>query len=186
MHCDPFDIWRQRSDPGLFFCLRGPLSQDLLVEISEVLVRKMRLEGTKAPIVVKVQAVLVELSQNIIRYSAEKALAQDPVDGDVELGSGVLAIARGAGGYSISSGNLIDAQEAPALRSLLDEITGQDAERLRALFLERRRAGSASRRGAGLGLIDVARKASGSLEYQIRPLSPRRAFFSIGVSVKER
>ena len=46
MDCDLYEIWRRYEEPDVFFCINGPISQDLLVEICDTVARKMKLDNS--------------------------------------------------------------------------------------------------------------------------------------------
>jgi len=64
-------------------------------------------------------------------------------------------------------------------RSLLDRVIAMDKEQLKAYYFEQRRKGpDLSSKGAGLGLIETARKATW-LEYSIADADEDRNFITI-------
>ena len=129
-------------------------------------------------------AAVVELSQNIIRYSAERA--QDPLrsgNGN-ELGFGIIAIGCHNKRYTVTSGNLIDNGRVEPLRRLLERLKTMDREQLRCLFLEQRKSSPPDGSlGAGLGIIDISRKAGEPVEFEFRPVDDRVSFFSIKIVI---
>ena len=184
MECDLYEIWRRYEEPDVFFCLNGPMSQDLLVEICDTVARKMRLDNRDTNTIMKVHAAVVELSQNIIRYSAERA--KDPIqpgDGN-ELGLGIIAIGCHNNRYTVTSGNLIDNGRVEPLRRLLERLKTMDREQLRRLFLEQRKSSPPDgSQGAGLGIIDISRKAGEPVEFEFRPVDDKVSFYCIKIVI---
>jgi len=184
MECDLYEIWRRYEEPDVFFCLNGPISQDLLVEICDTVGRKMRLDNRDTNTIIKVHAAVVELSQNVIRYSAKRV--KDPVqpDNGNELGLGIIAIGCHNERYSVTSGNLIENTRVAPLRRLLERLKAMDREQLRRLFLEqRKRRPPDGSRGAGLGIIELSRKAGEPVEFEFRPVDDKYSFFCIKIVI---
>ena len=64
------------------------------------------------------------------------------------------------------------------LRKTIDTINALNKDELNALYKKQIREGSLSEKGgAGLGLIDIARKTGKKLDYQFLPLEDNKNFF---------
>jgi len=184
MDCDIYDIWRKYEEPDILFCLNGPISQDLLVEICDTVAHKLRLDNTDTATMMKVHAIIVELSQNIIRYSAEKAADPRAQTDKKELGLGIIAVGCHNNRYIVTSGNLIENTKIPPLEQLLDKVNTMSPKETRQFFLDQRKTITPSgSRGAGLGIIEVSRKAKEPVNYEFRPVDKRFSFFCIKVVV---
>lgn len=84
----------------------------------------------------------------------------------------------------MSSGNLIYKQDVEALSTKIDEIAGQDKAGLKKLYKEQmKKAIPPGSTGAGLGLIDMARRASKPLQYSVVSLDDEISFFTLKVYV---
>ncbi|WP_042695872.1 DUF6272 family protein, partial [Azospirillum sp. B506] len=74
--------------------------------------------------------------------------------------------------------------DVPGLSAMLDRLRGQDKAGLKAIYKEQsRKPREAGASGAGLGLIDMARKATRPLEYSLRPVDDAYYFFSLEVQL---
>ena len=167
---------------GILFCYSGPVSQGLIEEIGEVMKRKMEMQETRLTMIQKVFGIFVEQVQNIMNYSAEG----EPVEsGASELRAGIVVIGREERGFYILCGNLIENQKKETLLQCLKQVEGKDKTELKMLYKQRLKAGRLEvGKGAGLGLIDVARKASGPLEYRFQEIDERYGFFSSKVTIE--
>jgi len=84
----------------------------------------------------------------------------------------------------VTSGNPIAREDLPELTAMLDQLAALDAEGLKARFREqRRKPRSEGVSSAGLGLIDMARKASRPLEYQVRDIDTHTAYFHLSAVI---
>lgn len=163
---------------GIIFCFSGPISQSLVEGIGDLLRQKMELDETSINVSQKVFGVFVEQMQNVINYSADKNY--DLPSGSTELRSGVMVICRTNDKFCILSGNYIESKEKGKLIEQLERLRSMNKDELKAYYREQRRnAPPEGSKGAGLGFIETARKASEPLEYEIRTVDDTRDFFCL-------
>ena len=141
----------------------------------------MELEDAGMNTTQKVFGIFVEQMQNVLNYSAEKVTDDSVKDG--ELRFGVLVVGQEANRFYVMCGNKIQKDQVGRLRERLDSIRGMDKDQLKNLYRERRKAASGEGKGAGLGFIDMARKAGEPIEYDFVPVDGSHAFFSIKVII---
>ena len=175
-----FKINRDFDQQGIFLNLCGPLSQNLMVEMGGLMKTKMALEGSDAATIKKAFSVLVELNQNIIHYSAEK----EPDKSNRQLGSfngcGIISIGKQHGNYFLLSGNLVENSKVDKLKLHLDKVKSMTKEQLKEEYRTQRKKGpQKDSKGAGLGLIDIARKSISPLEFKFDQLDAQLTFFSL-------
>ena len=95
-----------------------------------------------------------------------------------------MLISTHDGNYQIASGNSIRKCDVEPLKSKLEEINCLDKEGLKQLYKEqRRKERSPDAKSAGLGLIDIARRAMSGLEYRFDPQDDEYDFFSLRVTI---
>lgn len=149
-----------RAD-GPLIAYRGAFSDPVVADLGRQLRTALEADTNESLIVF---GACIELAQNIQRYSAERA----PESGD---GVGGLLAQPSAEGLFLASRNAVTPEIAEHLRPLLERLASSDADTLKELRRERRRAGPPpGSRGAGLGLIEAARRASGPLRYSFSTL----------------
>ncbi|MBF0161823.1 MAG: hypothetical protein HQL88_06010 [Magnetococcales bacterium] len=172
--------FRQAEEDGVLFCARGPMSQEVIEMLENVLKRQMEQERSDSNQTLRVFAIFVEQVQNIIRYSEERVCTST---GRGESGVGMVIVGRKQGHFFVSCGNLIKTTDRPPLEQQLVTIQGMNREQLRAYFKERGRSEPmAGSRGAGLGLIEMARRAS-DFSFSFSPWDAALTLFSIRVIV---
>ncbi|HYD96323.1 MAG TPA: biofilm regulation protein kinase SiaB [Noviherbaspirillum sp.] len=174
---DLFSLQKTYNEQRIMLCFNGPLTRSLIEEIGNALRNYMERENATASSAMDVFGAYIELTQNIRHYAAGKGW-------DNAEASATVVIARDAEGrYVVSAGNIVDTADGPALQARVETLAAMDKPALKARYKEQlrkpREAGSAS--GAGLGLIDLARKAAAPLSCALRSLDDGRAFFSIRV-----
>ena len=173
------DLFRFRetlTQEGIYLCFTGPLSQSLMEDIVGNLRRKMKSEGVNLSIIMNTFSIAVELIQNMIRYSAETVPAdQEPA----EFRQGILIVGHEENHYFVLSGNLIKNTQVPALQDRLMTLSSMTQEELKQHFKEeRKKPMNPDTSGAGLGFIEVARKARQPLEFSFQPVDEQVSFFS--------
>ena len=173
------DIKTDLNNQGIFFSFCGPLSQELIVEIGDILKQKMEAEEASPPTICKVFSMLVEQSQNIIHYSAETMPDQRQTRSDKLLYLGIIAVGYKDDHYFVLGGNKIRKDDVGRLRMKLEKIQSLDRDELKGFYHEQRKQGPDEySKGGGLGFIEVARKASQPIEFTFFELDSQYAFFS--------
>lgn len=172
---------------GILFAYSGFVSESVLSGVGEALKQKLSIEDTDTKTLRSVFAVFVEQMQNIIRYSAEK----DRQDIDEGLRYGVLTVGEKDGQYVVHAGNLIEKSDAGRLREKLERVQSMDKDALKAAYKEQLRAGpDETSKGAGVGIIEIARRASEPIDFDILDVDDSHAFFAliaaIGKGEKQR
>src|SRR5690606_37870726 len=85
------------------------------------------------------------------------------------------------GGYAVQAGNMVERADGEALLQRIQTLAGMDKVQLKAAYKEqlRKPRDEGAVTGAGLGLIDVARKASQPLAATLSDLGGERVFLSV-------
>lgn len=183
MSLDLYQFHEGMKKEGILFCYSGPISQSTVEGIGATLRLNMELEEAGASTSQMVFSVFVEQMQNVLNYSAER-LGTVP-ETEKELRKGVLVIGHEGGGFFIYGGNRILNEDVQGLKERIESIRLLDKEALKNLYREKRKSEpDAGSKGAGLGLIDMARKAGKPIEYLFAKIDERFSFFSIKVSVQ--
>ncbi len=163
----------------VLICFNGPFSHSIIEEIGIAVKRYLLEETASRSAVSDVFAVFVELAQNVQSYTAKLKERKD----EAGLDAGTLAIGRRGDNYAVSAGNMMDQADVAGLSARLEALKNMDKPMLKALYKERLHGPRLPDGGAGLGLIDVARRASQPLSWSFREIDDRYRFFSLSVTV---
>ncbi|KAF0224972.1 MAG: hypothetical protein FD176_781 [Rhodospirillaceae bacterium] len=170
------------DERGIVFSFSGYLSEGILYSLGDALRQKMALEDTDVTTIKKVFSVFVEQSQNIIRYSADKV--QGNLGKTVELSSGMVTIGSENGRFFIVCGNIILEDDMEKLRGRLETLRGMGKDEIKAYYKEQlREPPDEGSRGATIGLIEIARRASDPIEFDFDRIDADRHFFCLKVSI---
>jgi hypothetical protein len=173
---------------GVIFAYSGYVTEPVLSGVGEALKQKLTIDDADTKTLRSVFAVFVEQMQNIIRYSAEKAQSPLPPPADqralMEIRYGILTIGKEGGDYVVCAGNLVEKSDVPRLHARLTRIREMSKEELKALYKEQLRAEpEAGSKGAGLGFMEIARRASKPLEFDFTDIDANHTFFALKATI---
>ena len=165
-------------DRGILFAYSGYMTEAVLTGVGDALRQKLAIEETDTKTVRSVFAVFVEQMQNIIRYSAEAE--SDTQEGLIELRYGVLTVAQLDDQYTVQAGNIIQNDDKARLEARLSDIVAMDKDALKGAYKAQLRAGPEEQsKGASVGLIEIARRASAPLEFDFCDVDNAHTFFAL-------
>ncbi len=157
---------------------QGGLTPELITALLGSVELRMSTIEPDARLRKRVFSVVMECLQNLFHHHSTST---DARSGGTQ---GIVIIAQSEGGYSVITGNRIASDEVQELKDHLDRVNGCDTVQLRELYQHTLSNGRYGRRGgAGLGIIDLARRSGRKLEYGFVPLDNADAFFSLNVNV---
>jgi Family of unknown function (DUF6272) len=184
------DLYRLRNmlrQRRIMFCYSGYVNERVLGGVGEALKQKMVIEEADTKTLRSVFAVFVEQMQNIIRYSAEKEpelATANQGDPPLEIRYGVIAIGQSDEGFCVEAGNLVMKEDVGRLRSRLEEIRRADRAGLKALYKEKLKAPpDETSKGAGVGFIEIARRASKPIDFDFMDVDDDYAFFMLRAQI---
>jgi Family of unknown function (DUF6272) len=181
---DLFDFRAVLLQKGIIFAYSGYVTEPVLNGVGEALKQKLAIQDADTKTVRSVFAIFVEQMQNMIRYSAEKVPPQARPDTPLELRYGVLTIGQENGDYVVHAGNLIHHVDVERLRRRLSALSTMDREQLKAAYKEQLKAEPDEQsKGAGIGFIEIARRASKPIEFDFMDVDDDYAFFALKACV---
>ena len=95
-----------------------------------------------------------------------------------ELRRGFLAIGKEEGRYFVSCGNLVIQSHVERLRDHLVHISGMDENQLKKIYkVVLRGEVPEGSKGAGVGFIDIARRAKNGFEFDFKKVDDDYSYF---------
>jgi len=179
-HADLYRLRETYNAKRILLSFNGPFSQGLIVEIGNALKTYLESETASRTAAFDVFAVYVEIAQNIRRYAALRGY------GEADAASTVVVSRDAEGRYVIAAGNVVEKEDGRQLMQRIEALAGIDKAGLKTLYkeqLRRPREAVGDDNAAGLGLIDMARKASAPLSGSLHPMEDDRQFFSLRVVI---
>jgi len=165
------DLFKAMVDENLGYIYRGNFSDDIADSILELTEKTLHNQESSSKIKKRVYAIMVEGLQNITRHqdhSGEQYLDRQSI----------FVIQRFQDKYYITTGNIIEAENIEHVKHLIEKINALTKEELKVYYKKVLKDGSLSEKGgAGLGLIDMAKKSGNKLSYSFKPLSDGLYYF---------
>ena len=178
---DLFNIKEQLRNTGILISFSGSFSHSIIEELGTAVKKYLESSESKKPAMMDVFSVYIEAAQNVRNYSERRLAAGASKE---SLDANILVIARQDEHYQISAGNTIALADVSELTAKLDRLAGADKIELKALYKEQlRKEHGPEDDGAGLGLIEMARRASEPLKYTFTPIDGETSYFSLSVVI---
>lgn len=176
---NPYTFMKEFKRRGVFFSFNGPISDVIVKEIVDILKHILKSENAGTSTIFNLFSVVVELLQNMHYYSATRTKQGESDEDEKDMGLGMLFMGIENNDYFILCGNPISNHKIESLKQKLAVIRDMDKKQLRRYYKEKlKMQPDEDSRGAGLGLIEVAKKAAKPIEYNFQPIDDEISFFS--------
>jgi len=173
-----YDIQNASCASEAFLTFYGPISQELISEIAQLVRKHLKNKGVSQTTISKVFSLLIEQSQNIFHYSAERIENTEHKNSTIQIG--MISVGMKDNRYYVEGGNLIENAFISKLEKKLTYVKSLSKEALKLLYKKQRKSAIYdSSKGAGLGIIEVARKSSRPLEFNFNKIDDQYSFFLI-------
>ncbi len=156
---------------NLGYIYRGEFNDDIADNILSLTEVSLQAQEESSKIKKRVYAIMVEGLQNITRHQDEgSALSSDY--------KSMFVLQKVQDKYYITTGNLIENNNIDIVKDLITKINSLDKDELKQYYKQVLKEGTLSDKGgAGLGLIDMARKSGNKLSYLFKPLQDNLSYF---------
>lgn len=172
-----FDIHKKMIDSNLSLVYQGTFSQEITKAFVSLAEKNMDKAEEDRSVKRKVFNVMVECLQNIVKHSNE-------MEDDSPGKNAIFLVGVDREKYLISSGNVIYKENRETIKIMIDKINLMSKEELKDYYKMVIKDGKISEKGgAGLGLIDMARKSGEKLTYEFKELEDEFAFFSLQIII---
>ncbi len=175
-----FDLFEDMLRNNLNYIYRGLFTQSITDNILLLTEACMSNVGEDSKIKKRIFTILVEGLQNVTRHQEidGQEAATDPNQ------AGIFIIQNHNGKYYITTGNPILKVNIPALIKQLEKINSLDSESLKLFYKEVLNNDKISNKGgAGLGLIEMARKSGNKLDFDFSDINDNYSYFYMGTKV---
>ncbi len=172
-------VYEKASGQNPTFYYRGPFLEkftNTFLEVSSVSGKK----ETGSSISKKVSFVLVECFQNILKHS-------ENIGGinSIQHEDGMFAFKNMEDAFVVNSVNVIQNEEMSRLESLVNQVNSLNEADLKQLYLNSLRNNTISEKGgAGLGLIEMARKSGQKILHSFEKIDDKFSLFHQQITIK--
>lgn len=175
-----FQLYQLLKEDTLSFFYQGSFSDEITDKIIGLSEYSISVRQDQARMSSKVSFLMAECFQNVVRHGTE-------ADASIvkHRYTGMFSTRHIGASYYIASCNLVKKENIDFLTSRIDEINRLDKDDLKKMYLENlEHEGLSSKGGAGLGLIEMARKSGQKLEYLFEPFDKDYSFFYLQIRMK--
>lgn len=171
-----FDIkeyYKYLEEEHAFLVFKGDVNAELISSVFVNLDDKLRKMKERPGLRKKVVHISVEALQNLYHH----------ID-DYGGHSSMFSIGKMENFYFIVTGNFVKEDNLEKLTSHLEHIKYLSKEELQSLYLDvLTNTGFSEKGGAGLGMIDIARKPGVELTYSVTKVDEEYHFFSLYIKI---
>lgn len=172
-------IEKLMAENNIYLIWSGHFTGDVEKEVLSFTETKLAEEDVELNLRRRVVGILVEILQNLAKYSPGKEPEQ-------KFGMPVAMIRLADNVYSITTGNLIQNDNIEILKEKLDTINENDRTGLKELFRSSISGQTIKTESTGnMGLIEMARKSGSKLEYQFEQVNDLYSYYTLTVKVAD-
>jgi len=165
---------KRLSDEHLMFAYRGEVTGDNSAGLLTLLEREMEYSDFSLLGRKRLFMFVLENLQNITRHGVSRR----------EEITSLVVYNKTADGYTVSTGNALKKSEVKGLRSNLEKINSLDPDMIREVYRTMLQDSSIGHKGgAGLGLMEMARKTGNKLDYDFLPIDDKYSYFILSKTV---
>lgn len=175
-----YDIFKRQENDIFAITFKGEISKEFLNEVFSVLEKNIDSNSTNGLQQKRTYLIVVECLQNMYHH-----LDKEESEVDQQKRSGLFILRSDKNGMlQVVTGNLMKLEDEKSLRAMLDKINSMNPDQLKDQYLKiLDHSKLSSKGGAGLGLIDIARKSGQKLDYEFTKVSDKQVFFSLTVTL---
>jgi len=172
----------EANDNSQMISYKGEVNSDVITMVLQIAENKLEALDERPLVRKKIFNILVECLQNLYHH------AEPDMSGKSSPNTrpGLLEVWNDDEFYYILIGNFIFNQNIEKVRQRVHKINSLDKEQLRMYYKEILDNDQISAKGgAGLGLIDIARKSGEKLEVSFDPVNENVSFYSMKIKVSK-
>jgi hypothetical protein len=179
MQTSAFQLYKSADQHQLSLSYRGPFVDELTARIVDISENTIADNMGLPKINRKVSFLLVECFQNIIRHGETE-------NGEAQSDSGMFNFKNVGGAYIINSVNFVRNEYVPQLKEMVEKINSLSQLELKELFKQQLvQSELTDKGGAGLGLIEIARKSGQKLVCEFEDLGNGLSHFHQQVTFQD-
>lgn len=182
---DMLEYYNMLMGKNINIIYSGPIWADGVEGIGLTLKQRLKFDDLPLSSSQAVFSVFVEQMNNMLMYSAEKEQLHASEDKRPDISKGVFVLGAKDKTYFVQTGNVIKSDRVELLKARIDHLNTLDKASLRKYYREQIKSENTipESKGAGIGLIEIARRASCPIEYEFKPYGDGLKFFTMFVTI---
>ncbi|MCF6242298.1 MAG: SiaB family protein kinase [Bacteroidales bacterium] len=175
-----YDLFSRVKTGDFEYIYRGAFTQNLTRKILSLAESNLQRFVDKSSLQNRIYFIMVEGLQNVTRH-------QEPTNDSKSEHAGIFAIQKVENRYIITTGNTIVNTKVDSLKQRLEKVNNLDREELKKLHREILSTGELSDKGgAGLGLIEMARRSGNRLTFDFEYIDLYWSYFYLQTEIPSR
>jgi hypothetical protein len=174
-----YDFHKPMNENDIMLVYSGEFSQELNKTLLSFIEGKFKSENIEDNTRRKIFNIMVELLQNISKNKIDIGETSTDINA-------IFMICSSQEDYLLISSNMIGNNNIASLKERLDQVNSLDKEGLKLLYKDvRLKSSFTDKGGAGIGIIDIARKSEKKLEYNFDMINDEYSVFSLIIRVSK-
>lgn len=175
-----YDLFSRVKSGDFEYIYRGAFTQNLTRKILSLAESNLQRFVDKSSLQNRIYFIMVEGLQNVTRHQETSAESNSEH-------AGIFAIQKVGERYIITTGNTIVNTKVDSLKQRLEKVNNLDREELKKLHREILSTGELSEKGgAGLGLIEMARRSGNRLIFDFEYIDLYWSYFYLQTEIPSR
>lgn len=171
-----YDFFLHTKSAELTYIYRGLFTQAIIKHILSLTETNIDKTGESVKVKKRVYLIMVEGLQNITRHQELTEFEKN--------NQAIFLIQKIGSQYHVTTGNAITNDRIEMLSSQIEKVNSLNEDELKVYYREVLTKGKISEKGgAGLGLIEMARKSGNKLLYKFQQVDDRESFFYLRTEI---
>ncbi len=172
-----YGLFKAIQKDRLNYVYRGIFTDDMTHNILELTEANLLNKDDARALTRKVYHVMVEGLQNITRHQTE-------IEHNMGQSYGLFALKKEDSRYYLTTGNVVENNDIGSLSEKIEKVNKLDKSQLKEFHREVMKNEELSEKGgAGLGLIDIARRAGSKLLYAFNEINNKLSYFYLHTEI---
>ncbi|GAB4161004.1 MAG: biofilm formation regulator kinase SiaB [Candidatus Dojkabacteria bacterium] len=176
---DVYQYYQTMHNDKIILCYKGKLTSELIFTLLQFAEAKFYALKTDYATRKKIINILVETLQNIYHHS----------DLNKEQES-IVMIGKEQENYVVVTGNYIAEENIEGLIKRIEEANELNdqalREKYRTILDAKAKTEPQLGTGAGIGILDIARRSGQKIDYSLHPIDENKSFFTLEVKISEK
>ncbi len=165
------------ENKGISLIYMGNFNHSIIKMFSVITEEESERRGANSKVKKRLNHSVIEILQNLIKHSC-------PLFNNIDVSKGMFVLGKKNESYYVITANKIHNDDVQPLSDAIDIVNKSTKEELNKMYITQLKNGVISKKGgAGLGLIDIARKTNKPIEYYFLPLDEEKQYFVVKVTI---
>ncbi|MCL2699319.1 MAG: SiaB family protein kinase [Defluviitaleaceae bacterium] len=165
----------------------GPMWEDGIKGLADMIRAHLDHDSLPGSAAKSIFSVFVEQVTNMLMYSAETQSFAGLNNCPVDIPVGMLVLGHKNNMFFIQTRNAVKNENVAFIKGRIDHLNTLDKKELRQYHREKLRSedDNPESKGSGLGLIEIARRATEPIGYKFEPFNESMSYFTMAVEISQ-